>query len=128
MNSLNMLGITHIVTAMADPTRVRVPPSLLRLSLAVRDEEDEDLAAHFGKAVSFVGSALRASNCKTASRGMRDRGKVLVHCKMGKSRSAAIVAAYLIWGTGMSLNAAHQHLRHCRRQVRAKMKTPLTCY
>ncbi len=116
-NSLDLLGITHVLTATADPSKVRVPPGRRRLALAVRDEEDENLALHFDEAVSFMNDALNLPKGLSAVGCKRKRGRVLVHCKMGKSRSAALVAAYLVWGADMSLRAAHKHLRFCRRQV-----------
>ena len=71
-------------------------------------------------------------------------GKVLVHCVMGRSRSASLVLAYLMMEQGLSVVAAIEHVRQRRcilpnhgflRQLRAldialqeerlsEMKTP----
>lgn len=48
----------------------------------------------------------------------RHYGNVLVHCRQGVSRSAAIVAAYLIRYRGMSLSSALAFLRKRRPVVR----------
>ena len=48
----------------------------------------------------------------------RHYGNVLVHCRQGVSRSAAIVAAYLIRYRGMTLAAALAHMRRRRPVVR----------
>jgi len=50
----------------------------------VRDVEDENIAAHFEDACSFIEQAEKEG--KT----------ILVHCFEGKSRSAAVVLAYLM--------------------------------
>jgi atypical dual specificity phosphatase len=44
-------------------------------------------------------------------------GKVLVHCKMGRSRSATLVLMWMVFHHGMSLAEAWRKLKHCRRQI-----------
>ena len=45
-SSLDALGVSHVLSAVTDPARVRVPGARVRLGLAVLDEESVDLAAH----------------------------------------------------------------------------------
>jgi protein-tyrosine phosphatase len=52
--------------------------------LTVRDDEDEDIARHFEDAHAFITDGLRSGS------------SVLVHCRAGVSRSAAIVVSYLM--------------------------------
>ena len=46
--------------------------------------EDDDISTHFAAAYAFIASAAAAG------------GAVLVHCHEGKSRSVALVLAYLM--------------------------------
>lgn len=48
----------------------------------------------------------------------QDGGCVLVHCLAGRSRSAALVLAYLVKHLDLSLRSAFLHLRACRPAVR----------
>ncbi|PRP80677.1 hypothetical protein PROFUN_11636 [Planoprotostelium fungivorum] len=47
-----------------------------------------------------------------------DGGKVLVHCMVGKSRSASLVVAYLMHRENMSLRQALDHTKNCRDIIR----------
>ncbi|KAJ5501461.1 Dual specificity phosphatase [Penicillium expansum] len=58
--------------------------SYQHLSIGVDDVDDENLLEHFPAAIKFIQSGLNSG------------GGVLVHCAMGKSRSAAICIAYLL--------------------------------
>ena len=52
--------------------------------MQVKDVEDENIAAYFGDACSFIEHAEK------------DGKTILVHCFEGKSRSATVVLAYLM--------------------------------
>ena len=75
----NQLGITHIVSVC--PEYPSTGPH--HLVIAVDDSEYENLLIHLPQACQFMQAALE-----------NDGGKVLVHCVMGISRSATVVAAY----------------------------------
>jgi atypical dual specificity phosphatase len=63
----------------------------------------EELASHFETAFEFISQGTK-----------RDKGKVLVHCVWGRSRSATICIAYLMKERGLSLDAATRYVRSCR--------------
>lgn len=50
----------------------------------MKDVEDENIAAHFEDACSFIDHVEK------------DGKRILVHCFEGKSRSATVVLAYLM--------------------------------
>ncbi|CAE8598587.1 unnamed protein product [Polarella glacialis] len=75
------------------------------LRVPVRDEQGADLLTHLGDAVDFIDSALAAG------------GVVLVHCKHGQSRSASVVAAWLMKANGWNPQQSLAHLKHCRPRV-----------
>jgi dual specificity phosphatase 12 len=72
------IGVTHILSVCPDY------PSTgdNHLAIPVQDSEYEDLLVHLPRACRFIESALAGG------------GRVLVHCVMGISRSATVVAAY----------------------------------
>jgi protein-tyrosine phosphatase len=62
--------------------------SLKYLYLGMRDQTDCDITFYTYAAIDFIEEALRSTN---------NSAKVLVHCYKGNSRSAAVVAGYLMW-------------------------------
>ena len=63
------------------------------LHIRLVDEEIEQIGCHFDETYAFLESALK-------------RGSVLVHCAQGVSRSASVVAAYLIRKEELTLKEA----------------------
>ncbi|KAF5322269.1 hypothetical protein D9619_000122 [Psilocybe cf. subviscida] len=95
------LSITHIVSVCPEyPSTGRQ-----HLYIPVQDTEYDDLLAHLPESCSFIEDAL--------SRG----GRVLVHCVMGISRSATVVAAFLMKTQKLSPSAAIKRLKYIRPQV-----------
>ena len=71
--------------------------------VSVLDMPNEDLLSHFDAGVAFIRSALASS----------PSARILVHCAHGQSRSATMVAAYLIADHGMSpTEACHFIAQH----------------
>jgi len=85
--ALEEANITHVVSVLRRPQTDIVETSstpFQRLVIEVDDTKDENLLFYFSPAVKFIQSGLDSG------------GGVLVHCVMGKSRSAAICIAYLL--------------------------------
>ncbi|XP_054828091.1 protein phosphatase Slingshot homolog 3 [Eublepharis macularius] len=78
------------------------PEHFMYMNVRLYDEETAQLLPHWKETYSFV-SAVRAQ-------GLR----VLVHCKMGVSRSASTVIAYIMKEYGWSLERALCHVRERR--------------
>jgi hypothetical protein len=83
LQELTNLGITHIVTIVSgiDPI---YPDNFTYKIVHICDNSRTQIYDHFDQCVEFIDTAIR------------DGGKVYVHCMCGVSRSATIVAAYLI--------------------------------
>ncbi|KAM9720036.1 LOW QUALITY PROTEIN: dual specificity phosphatase 28, partial [Menidia menidia] len=80
-------------------------PEVARLRVPVLDRPDQDLHAHFDR----LADAIQAE----AARG----GRSLVFCKHGRSRSAAVCAAFLMKHRRMGLEQALQRVKTARHVI-----------
>ncbi|KAF8238866.1 phosphatases II [Tricholoma matsutake] len=104
--SLSERRITHILSVCSDPIPAELPASgITHKRIAVDDVDYEDLLIHLPGACRFIDQALR------------DGGNVLVHCVQGVSRSATVVAAYLMWTRRINVTQALQVVRSVRDQI-----------
>ncbi|EPQ59013.1 phosphotyrosine protein phosphatases II [Gloeophyllum trabeum ATCC 11539] len=104
--ALSERRITHIVSVCTEPIPSDLPESgISQLRIRVEDVDYADLLIHLPSAVRFIHQALQ------------DGGVVLVHCVQGLSRSAAVVAAYLMYSRRISATAALEEVRRAREQT-----------
>lgn len=94
-------GITHVCCCV--DVSPRFPKEFQYLVIPASDDEGFDLSRFFTAACEFIESA----------RG----GNVLVHCGAGISRAPTIVAAYMIFKTGLSARDALLHIKSIRSCV-----------
>ncbi|XP_015671950.1 dual specificity protein phosphatase 13-like [Protobothrops mucrosquamatus] len=90
-------GITHILNTAHNAwgskgNQAFYGPEFSYYGIAAEDSVDFDLSAYFHPASEYIHQALRAP-----------KGKILVHCILGKSRSPALVLAYLMICQNLSL-------------------------
>ncbi|KAI5784627.1 protein-tyrosine phosphatase-like protein [Geopyxis carbonaria] len=95
-------GITHIVSVIRLPLDHRLFEGYEHLIIEVDDVDEENLLEHFAKTNEFVENALKSG------------GSVFIHCAMGKSRSATVLAAYLMKTRRISRDEALEVIRECR--------------
>ncbi|KAJ9270964.1 hypothetical protein DTO212C5_2909 [Paecilomyces variotii] len=82
--ALTRANITHIVSVLRlQPSEDLFAP-YKHLAIEVDDVDDENILEHFPRAIAFIQS------------GLDEGGSVLIHCAMGKSRSATICIAFLL--------------------------------
>lgn len=106
---LARLKITHILTAELIPLPHVVTshfPHMAVLHVAIADLSESDLLGELEPCVKFIRTGLKYGG-GSAGGG----GSVLVHCYHGVSRSAAIVAAYLMRAHKLSLDSALGRVR-----------------
>ncbi|KAL8591813.1 hypothetical protein ACOMHN_047073 [Nucella lapillus] len=97
---IRKLGITHIINVTQDIPNLKMP-NVECLQIQVDDVPSAHLGAYFDRCADKVYQVDRM------------RGKILVHCVAGVSRSASLCMAYLMKYQHMSLDQAY---RHCKRQ------------
>ena len=76
-------GITHVLCA-AGGIKLYHPNDFVYKQVLIADTPGSDMYSHLGSCCSFIGRAISSG------------GKVLVHCFAGKSRSATVLASYLM--------------------------------
>ncbi|KDR83936.1 hypothetical protein GALMADRAFT_55087 [Galerina marginata CBS 339.88] len=104
--SLTENRITHILSVCSDPIPAELPEAgIYHQRIAVEDVDYEDLLIHLPAACHFIDQALRSG------------GVVLVHCVQGISRSAAVVAAYLMWSRRIPSTQALEIVRNARDHI-----------
>jgi len=116
-------GITHILNASRVPATF--PKNFTYLSIDIRDREDANILSCIPASNIFLEAGI-------------DAGGVLIHCFGGRSRSAALVAAFLMSSRGWTLNQAVEVVAAARpvaavnrgfdRQLRAYMETNYNVY
>ncbi|KAI7811448.1 serine/threonine/tyrosine-interacting-like protein 2 [Triplophysa rosa] len=105
---LKRLGITHVVNA-AHGTGVYTGQTFYQnmnvsyMGIEIDDFSESDMSPHFRSCAEFLDDAL-----------LTHRGKVLVNSMMGVSRSAVLVAAYLMIFQNMSVMEALLEIRKKR--------------
>ena len=100
---LKTYGITHILNV-SDKSDL-VPKWISGYQqINIYDLPWVNIEQYFHSSAQFISGALEES----------PNNKVLVHCHMGKSRSATLVIAYLVQEQNMKLQDAVQWVKQCR--------------
>ncbi|EIM88591.1 phosphatases II [Stereum hirsutum FP-91666 SS1] len=103
--ALSERRITHIISVCTEPIPAEHPQSGIRhLRIPVQDVEHADLLIWLPHACRFIDDALRSG------------GVILVHGVYGLSRSATVVAAYLMWSQHMGSAQALDSVRRAARE------------
>ena len=101
--ALNHLGITRVVNATAScDMPFKDDPSIDYIYCPLDDSPEADIAQYFEPCMKFLQEAKTAGH------------RVLVHCKMGMSRSPTIIILWLMETQKMSLREATEYVRKKR--------------
>ena len=102
---IETLGIKNILNCAAEIQQINLPNNIKYCHINLTDSSNMDITKFFHRAFSFIESARK------------EKQKILIHCKLGISRSPAIIIAYLIKYMGYSTDSALSFLRSKRSQV-----------
>ena len=95
LQSLATSNLTHLLSV---DNFKDFPPGYITKSLDIDDEESEDILRYFEECIEFM-----------------KNHRVLVFCTAGRSRSATIMAAYLMKTRGMGVEQALSTIKQVRR-------------
>lgn len=101
--ALDAAGITHVICACVEARPLFDDFDYLHVE--IRDESGVQISAHFDETYAFIEEALASG------------GAVLVHCVLGRSRSATLIAAYLMRKEGIPMLSALDRIRAVRPAV-----------
>ena len=91
INLLKANGINKVLSIMNNPPHTyKESDKIILKYINIYDKPRENIVQYFGECINFI----------------EGKDKVLVHCIFGKSRSASIVVAYLMWKEKRSLDDA----------------------
>lgn len=88
-------------------------------TVAMEDDEDEQLVTHLDECFEFMNKANVDGNESPKNKAPLKKQEtkaskaVLVHSYFGMSRSAAVILAYLMKEKGQTLREAYDHLKQC---------------
>lgn len=91
-------GITHVLSVIDyEPLHQEKFQHLKHYHVQAEDDPNEDLLQHFKATNQYINDGLK-------------HGGVFIHCAMGKSRSATMAVAYLMWKYGKTWEEALEQL------------------
>jgi predicted protein tyrosine phosphatase len=104
-SELSMAGVTTVISMAAELGRKLFPNELRYKHIALEDDEREFILPMLVDVVEFMVNTLTTSPSKEC---------ILVHCLMGKSRSVAAIAAWLMYAENIGCREALLQIRNCR--------------
>ncbi|XP_071446380.1 protein phosphatase Slingshot [Hetaerina americana] len=105
LEELQKNGIGHILNVTREIDNF-FPGVFDYLNVRVYDDEKTDLLKHWDNTFRYI------------TRAKKDGSKVLVHCKMGVSRSASVVIAYAMKAYDWDLKTAVEHVKQKRSCIK----------
>ena len=105
LKELRRNKILFVLNCAKECNNEKLPKEIKELHLNVKDDVDFDIMRFFDQSNEFI------NNVRTKG------GSILVHCKLGLSRSPTIIAAYLVKYFGFNVNSALTFIRKKRPKI-----------
>jgi len=105
IDGLHKLGVTHVLNVATQQTPNFYPKDFVYTNISIFDKPDENLNQHKKTAVEFL------------QRVEKMKGRVLVHCIAGVSRSVSFVIMHLMVTHQMFLRVAYDHVKSIRPYI-----------
>ena len=105
IEELRRMNIKYILNCAIECKNNTLPKDIKELHLKIRDNVNFDIIPFFKQSNEFINQVRSVG------------GKILIHCKLGISRSAAIVIAYLIKYYGFNFNSALKFIKKQRDRI-----------
>ena len=106
IKELRRLKVNYVLNVANECINKKLPKDIKELHLKIKDSDDFELYNYFDEANEFI------NKCK------EEGNSLLVHCKLGISRSASFIIAYLIKFNKMSAKEAFEFVKEKRNQVK----------
>ena len=106
IDELRKNKINYVLNCAIECHNQKLPKDIKELHLNIKDQNDFELINYFEESNKFI------NECKL------EGGTMLVHCKLGVSRSASFVIAYLIENNKLSTQKALKFVKEKRKQIK----------
>ena len=102
-HQMKRLGITHVLTIILG-VEPQYLDSFTYMTVRAQDHHSQDLLSYLEPMHKFIDEG-------------RQKGRILVHCRAGQSRSAMVVASYLMREKRWNTYEALEHLKSVRPKI-----------
>mmetsp|Transcript_2683 Transcript_2683/g.3579 ORF Transcript_2683/g.3579 Transcript_2683/m.3579 type:complete len:235 (-) Transcript_2683:24-728(-) len=122
--ALHEIGITAIVNCAKEMPCNFSSDGIKYLHLNLNDQTHQDIYSGFHQAVSFISQELWGEEEKEEKEEREEKekekklkGKILIHCANGSSRSGTIATAFCMFWFHLSASVAVQKLKSIRKKI-----------
>lgn len=105
LEEIKTFGFKYILNCALEVKIKNIPKYIKYCHIYLTDSDTMDITKYFDQAFNFIESARKKGE------------KILIHCKLGISRSTAIIIGYLIKYMGYSTSSALEFLKSKRSSV-----------
>ena len=105
LDEINTFGIKHILNCAIEIIPKNIPNNIKYCHINMLDDQNIDITLYFKKAFGFIEQARKKGE------------KILIHCKLGISRSPALLIGYFIKYRRFTTDSALEFIKSKRSQV-----------